>query len=64
MATLFAQNPITLCNPFSLLESELNLEDPSSTTIPTITTSSTAEADLDLSTWSVVNSPSASDDED
>lgn len=64
MATLFAQNPITLCNPFSLLESDFNLEDPSSTTIPIITACNTTESDLDLSTWSVVNSPSASDGED
>ncbi|KAF9544581.1 hypothetical protein EC957_011892 [Mortierella hygrophila] len=66
MTTLFAQNPITLRNPFSLLESDFNLEDPFSTatTIPAITASNTTELDLDLSTWSVVNSPSASDDED
>ncbi|KAG0287513.1 hypothetical protein BGZ96_008554 [Linnemannia gamsii] len=68
MATLFAQNPITLRNPFSLLESDFNLEDSSTTTIisaaATAATSKTADVDLDLSTWSVVNSPSASDDED
>ncbi|KAF9273174.1 hypothetical protein BGZ88_004009 [Linnemannia elongata] len=64
MATLFAQNPITLRNPFSLLESDFNLEDHSPNTIPTINASNTTESDLDLSTWSVVNSPSASDDED
>ncbi|KAF9923655.1 hypothetical protein FBU30_006270 [Linnemannia zychae] len=56
MATLFAQNSITLCNPFSLLESDVNLDD--STNVDTA-----IDADLDISTWSVVNSPSASDDE-
>ncbi|KAG0276247.1 hypothetical protein BGZ95_007784 [Linnemannia exigua] len=65
MATLFAQNPITLRNPFSLLDTDFNLENP----IVAASTATAAdvpntEADLDLSTWSVVNSPSASDDED
>ncbi|KAG0291221.1 hypothetical protein BGZ97_005961 [Linnemannia gamsii] len=54
MATLFAQNPITLRNPFSLLESDFNLEGPSTSTIisaaTTATTFKTDDADLDLST--------------
>ncbi|KAF9135195.1 hypothetical protein BGW39_004125 [Mortierella sp. 14UC] len=62
MATLFAQNPIILRNPFSLLDTAFDLED--STTAVATAVPSTVEADLDLSTWSVVNSPSASDDED
>ncbi|KAF9909957.1 hypothetical protein EC991_007762 [Linnemannia zychae] len=62
MATLFAQNPITLRNHFSSLDADFDLEDSSATAIPTV--SSTDEANLDLSTWSVVNSPSASDDEE
>ncbi|KAF9094161.1 hypothetical protein BGX29_009640 [Mortierella sp. GBA35] len=61
MATLFAQNPITLRNPFSVLESHFDLED--GCTTATAPASNTADTDLDLSTWSVVNSPSASDDE-
>ncbi|KAG0377400.1 hypothetical protein BGX24_006163 [Mortierella sp. AD032] len=65
MATLFAQNPITLRNPFSLLDTDFNLEDSVvAATTATAALVSNTEADLDLSTWSVINSPSASDDED
>ncbi|KAF9953368.1 hypothetical protein BGZ70_000269 [Mortierella alpina] len=53
MTTLISQTPIAVRNPFALLESEHCAADRIS-----------ADDELDLSTWCVVNSPYPSDDED
>ncbi|CAO3567688.1 unnamed protein product [Mortierella alpina] len=53
MTTLISQTPIAVHNPFALLESEHCAADRIS-----------ADDELDLSSWCVVNSPYPSDDED
>ncbi|GJJ77067.1 hypothetical protein EMPS_09426 [Entomortierella parvispora] len=67
MSTLLSQSPITLCNPFSVLECIAARPSNSNSLIVQEEESpidNKDEDDLDLSSWSVVNSACPSDDDD
>jgi len=69
MSTLLSQAPITLCNPFSVLECVTARPSNSSSNNSIVQEEelpidNNDEDDLDLSSWSVVNSACPSDEED